>query len=161
MCVSVCLVSQLGLTLCDPVDCSPPASSVHGDSPGKSTRGLPPPSPGDLPNQRIRPRSPALHEDSLLSEPPGKLQHIEVGSLSFFQGGFWTQELNWGLLHCRQIVYHLSYPGSPSCTLHSLIYNLKFVPLNTLNLFCPILLSDNHHFFFPVSMSVSALLCLL
>ena len=111
--MSVCLVSQLGLTLCDPVDCSPPASSVHGDSPGKSTRGLPPPSPGDLPNQRIRPRSPALHEDSLLSEPPGKLQHIEVGSLSFFQGGFWTQELNWGLLHWRQILYHLSHQGSP------------------------------------------------
>ena len=24
-------------TLCDPIDCSPPGSSVHGDSPGKST----------------------------------------------------------------------------------------------------------------------------
>ena len=35
---TVCLVSQLCLTLCDPTDCSPPDSSVHGDSPGKSTR---------------------------------------------------------------------------------------------------------------------------
>ena len=25
-------------TLCDPVDCSPPGSSVHRDSPGKNTR---------------------------------------------------------------------------------------------------------------------------
>ena len=49
----VCLVTQSCSTLCDPVDCSPPASSVHGDSPGKSTRGLPPPSPGDLPNSGI------------------------------------------------------------------------------------------------------------
>ena len=24
-------------TLCDPMDCSPPGSSVHGDSPGKNT----------------------------------------------------------------------------------------------------------------------------
>ena len=24
-------------TLCDPVDCSPPGSSVHGDSPGNNT----------------------------------------------------------------------------------------------------------------------------
>ena len=24
-------------TLCDPIDCSPPGSSVHGDSPGKNT----------------------------------------------------------------------------------------------------------------------------
>ena len=34
--------------------------------------GLPFPSPGDLPNQGIKPRSPALQADSLLSEPPGK-----------------------------------------------------------------------------------------
>ena len=25
-------------TLCDPMDCSPPGSSIHGDSPGKNTR---------------------------------------------------------------------------------------------------------------------------
>ena len=34
--------------------------------------GLPFPSPGDLPNPGIDPGSPALQEDSLLSEPPGK-----------------------------------------------------------------------------------------
>ena len=34
--------------------------------------GLPFPSPGDLPNPRIKPRSPALQADSLPSEPPGK-----------------------------------------------------------------------------------------
>ena len=28
---------QLCTTLCDPVDCSPPGSSVHGDSPGNNT----------------------------------------------------------------------------------------------------------------------------
>ena len=31
------LVTQSCLTLCDPMDCSPPGSSVHGDSPGKNT----------------------------------------------------------------------------------------------------------------------------
>ena len=31
-------VTQLCPTLCDPWDCSPPGSSVHGDSPGKNTR---------------------------------------------------------------------------------------------------------------------------
>ena len=31
------LVTQTCPTLCDPVDCSPPGSSVHGDSPGKNT----------------------------------------------------------------------------------------------------------------------------
>ena len=33
----LCLVSLSCLTLCDPVDCSPPGSSVHGDAPGKNT----------------------------------------------------------------------------------------------------------------------------
>ena len=34
----LCLVAQLCPTLCDPVDCSLPGFSVHGDSPGKNTR---------------------------------------------------------------------------------------------------------------------------
>ena len=33
----LCLVAQSCLTLCDPMDCSLPGSSVHGDSPGKNT----------------------------------------------------------------------------------------------------------------------------
>ena len=38
--------------------------------------GLPFPSPGDLPNPGIEPRSPTLQADSLLSEPPGKAQDL-------------------------------------------------------------------------------------
>ena len=34
---AVCLVMQLCLTLCDPVDCSPLGSSVRGDPRGKNT----------------------------------------------------------------------------------------------------------------------------
>ena len=33
----VCLVAQSCQILCDPMDCSLPDSSVHGDSPGKNT----------------------------------------------------------------------------------------------------------------------------
>ena len=36
--------------------------------------GLPLPSPGDIPDPGIKPGSPALQADSLLSQPPGKLQ---------------------------------------------------------------------------------------
>ena len=36
LCV-LCLVTQACPTTCDPMDCSPPGSSVHGDSPGKNT----------------------------------------------------------------------------------------------------------------------------
>ena len=33
----LCLVTKLCLTLCNPMDCSPPGSSVHGILPGKNT----------------------------------------------------------------------------------------------------------------------------
>ena len=36
-----------------------------------------------------------------------------MGSLSLLQKIFPTQELNQGLLHCRWILYQLSYQGSP------------------------------------------------
>ena len=40
-------------------------------------------------------------------------QNTRVSSLSFLQGIFLTQESNQGLLHCRRILYQLSYEGSP------------------------------------------------
>ena len=67
----------------------------------------------DLPNPGIQPRSPALQTDSLPSEPPGKPKNIGAGSLSLLQGIFLTQESTRGLLHCRWILYQLSYQGSP------------------------------------------------
>ena len=78
-----CLVSQLCQTLCNHMNCkcsSPPGYSVHGDSPGKNTGvGFHAHAPGDLPNPGIKPRSPTLQVDSLLSEPPGKPKHTGVG----------------------------------------------------------------------------------
>ena len=60
------------------MDCSPPGSSIHGDSPDKNTG---------------------------------------VGCHGLLQGTFPTQRLNPGLPHCRQILYQLSYQGSPACIL--------------------------------------------
>ena len=42
---------QLCLTLCDPMDCSPPGSSVHGILQASILKWLPCPPPGALPNQ--------------------------------------------------------------------------------------------------------------
>ena len=56
------------------MDCSPPGSSVHRESPGKNTG---------------------------------------VGCQALLQGIFPTQGSNPGLLHCRQILYHLSHQRSP------------------------------------------------
>ena len=57
--------------LWNPLDGSTPGSS-WGFSRQEYWSGLPCPPPGDLPNPKIKPRSPVLKMDSLLSEPPGK-----------------------------------------------------------------------------------------
>ena len=85
--------------------------------------------PGDLPNPGIKPRSPTLQADSLPSEPPGKPMNTEVGSHSLLQGIFLTQESNWGLLHCRQILDQLSYQESP----YSIYSSYKILAI------CPVL----------------------
>ena len=70
------------MILCDLMAHTPPASSVHGDSPGKTTG---------------------------------------VDSHAFFQGIFPTQESNRYLLHCRQILYLLSYQRSPGCWIRAIL----------------------------------------
>ena len=108
------LVTQSCQTLCNPMDCSPPGSSIHGDSPGKNSRvgchvllqeifptqgsntGLP--RCGWILYYLSHQRSPRM-----LSGQPS------AGNLP-------TQELNWGLLHRRQILYQLSYQRRPFYT---------------------------------------------
>ena len=97
------LAAQLCLTLCDPIDCSPPSSPSMGILQEsilewvamRSSRGSSQPG--------TKPRSPSLQADYLPFEPPGKPKNTGVGSLSLLQRIFSTQELNWGLLHCRRI----------------------------------------------------------
>ena len=112
-------VAQLCLTLCNPID-STVAEILKARIPFSSQR--------DLPNPGIKPRSPALQVDSLLAEPQGKPKNTRVGSLSLLQWIFLTQELNWGLLHCRWILYQQSYQGSTilmcnSCILWWSVYS--------------------------------------
>ena len=64
----VCLVAQSCPTLCGPVDCNLPDSSVHGDSPGRNT-GV---GYHVLLQGSSQPRSLTLQADSLPSEPSGK-----------------------------------------------------------------------------------------
>ena len=63
-------------TLCDPMDCSPPGSYVHGFSRSEYWSGSPFPPPGDLPDPGIEPMSsmsPALGAGFFITEPPGHL----------------------------------------------------------------------------------------
>ena len=98
-------------TSCCSVVRSCPTLQPHGL---KHTR-LPCPSPSPRVCSNSTQRLECLPGPFLLSglwNSPG--QNTGVGSLSFLQGIFPTQELNWGLLHKRWILYQPSYQGSPS-----------------------------------------------
>ena len=112
----MCLVAQLCLTLCNPME-SARLLGPWGFSRQEYWSGLPYPPPGNLPNPGIKSRSTTVQADSLLSEPPGKPKNTGVGSLSLLQGIFLTQESDWGLRHCRWILYQLSYQGGPTVTI--------------------------------------------
>ena len=69
-----------------------------------------------------------MQAESLPAEPPGKAKNTGVGSHSLLQGILPTQGSNLGLLHYRQILYHLSHQGSKAgrCLSHqySLLYSV-------------------------------------
>ena len=70
-------VTQSCLTPRDPMDCSPSGPLFIRFLRQENWSGQPFPSPGDLPDPAIESRSPALQENLLLSEPPGKTKTFE------------------------------------------------------------------------------------
>ena len=101
-------VTQLGLTLWDCMD-----YTVHGITQTRILEWVSFPFSRGSSNPGIEPTSPKLQVDFLPAEPQGKLKNTGVSSLSL-QHIFSTQESNGGLLHCRWILYQLSYQVSPS-----------------------------------------------
>ena len=94
------LVTQSCLTLWNPMDSSPPGSSVQGDSPGKNTGvGCHALLQGIFPIQGSNPGLPHCRWILYCLSHQGSPR--KMGSLSLFQGLFPTQESNWNLLHCR------------------------------------------------------------
>ena len=93
-------------------DCSPPGFSVLGILQARILEWVAIPFSGESSQPRDRTQISHIAGDSLPSEPPGNPKNAGMGSLSLLQGIFPAQELNPGLLHCRQILYQLSYQGS-------------------------------------------------
>ena len=67
-----CPIAKLCPTLCDPMDCNPPGSSVQRFPREEYWSELPFPSPGDLSHSGIKPMSPARAGKFFTAEPPGK-----------------------------------------------------------------------------------------
>ena len=72
-------------TLCNPMDCSPPGSSVHEIFQARILEWVAIPSPGDLPNPGIEPGSPALQANSLPTELQGRLLLLLLSHFSCVQ----------------------------------------------------------------------------
>ena len=73
LCAVLCLVNQSCLTLCNPMDCSLPGSSVHRDFPGKSTGvGCHALLQGIFPTKGSNPGLPHCRQILYHLEPPGK-----------------------------------------------------------------------------------------
>ena len=123
------LVTQLCLTLCNPMNYNPPGSSVHGILQARILEWV------AISFSIMSHMCNALYvcicmKWTLLSwvwlfatswmvafqspvsmDSPG--QNTRVGGRSLLQGIFPTQGSNSGLPHCRQILYHVSHQGSP------------------------------------------------
>ena len=70
--IAIVLAAQSCLTLCDPMNCSLPGSSVHGIPQTRILEWAAIPFSRGSSQPRIEPRSPILQAVSLPSEPPGK-----------------------------------------------------------------------------------------
>ena len=100
---------QSCLTLCDPMACSLPGSSVHGNSPGKNTGvGCQATSRGSS-QPRDQTQVSHIAGRSLTTWVTRGPKNTGVGSLPLLQGIFPTQKSNCSHLHCRRILYQLSY----------------------------------------------------
>ena len=71
------LLAQSCLTLCEPLDCSSPGSSVHGILQARMQEWVAMPSSGGSSRPRIEPASPALQVDSLLLSHQGSPQQCQ------------------------------------------------------------------------------------
>ena len=99
--------AQSCLTLCNPMD-----YTVQGILQAGTLEWVAVPFSRGSSQPRDRTQVSRIAGYSLLSEPPGKPKTTGVGILSLLQGIVPSQESNQGLLHCRWILYQLSYQGS-------------------------------------------------
>ena len=126
---SMCLVTQSCLTLCDPMDCSPPGTSVHGDSSGRNTgvgchallqrafnQGLNPGLPHcrQIPYHLSHQRSPRILEWVAYPFSKRSSQPWNWTRVSCIAGGFFT---SWSTREAPMLRYYI--PNRTGCIKNS------------------------------------------
>ena len=115
-CAVLCLVTLSSLTLCDPMDCSLPGSSVRGDSPGKNTGvGCHALLQEIFPTRGSNPGLPHSRQILYCLSHQGSPRVLEWVAYSFSRGT--SQPENRSRVSCIAggffFFYQLSYQGSP------------------------------------------------
>ena len=106
---NISLVSErVASNLCDPLD-----YTVHGTLQARILKWVAIPFSRGSSQPRDQTQVSRIAGGFFTSWAIGKPKNTGVGSLFLLQRIFQTQELNQGLLHCRRILYQLSYEGSP------------------------------------------------
>ena len=103
------LVAQLYPSLCNPMDCNLPGSSVHEIFQARILEYSSIPFPEDLPNLGIKPGSPKLQAESLPSEPPGKPLRIML-SLSYLYSINGTIKPEWQHIYWQYALLNILRP---------------------------------------------------
>ena len=106
------LVAQSCSTLCKPMDCSPPDSSVHGILQAQILEWVAMPSSRGSSQPRDQTQVSHISGRFFTVWAPRESHEYWSGTLSLLWKIFLTRESNRGLLHCRRILYHLSYQRS-------------------------------------------------
>ena len=111
----VCLVAQSCPTLCDPMDCSPPDSSVHGILQAGILEWVAMPSPqGFFTTQGSNPGLPHCRQILYLLSHQENPRILEWIAYPVSRGTSRPRNLNRGLLHCSRMLYQLSHQGAAS-----------------------------------------------
>ena len=109
--LSCCLVTKFCLTLCDPMDCSPPSFSVHGISQARTLEWVDVSFFRALPDSGIKPMSPALAGGFFTAKPPGKPKKYKAKTNSLQTRNALirncnTLELFWNLSNNNEVYLH-------------------------------------------------------
>ena len=126
----------------DPMNWSPPGSSLWGFSRQEYWGGLPCPPPGNLPNPGIEPRSPALQADPLPLSYQGSPWILEWVAYPFSKGS--SQSRNWNSVSTREApcmyvcIYIYIY-------IHIYIYIERERGINIFLIFSPFFFPENEY----------------
>ena len=110
--IEIVIIKHCVTTLCNPMDCVAYQAplSIEFSRQGYWS-GLPFPSPGDIPNSGIKPGSPALQADALLSDLLGKHYMLIIKSMKYREVISFIVMLTWSIVSNPHASFLQGSPG--------------------------------------------------